>query len=73
MTTDRAQRVYLSFFEGEGDNAPRLARAIRKATEEARIDTDSAFIAAFMNELYEICDELEDPTLLDAIYGNCYD
>lgn len=67
MTT-RAERVYLAFFEGEGDNAPRLARAIRQAIEEGRNE-----VSFLIDELDEICDELEDPNLLDSIYGNCYD
>lgn len=71
--TKRAERVYLSFYESNGaDNAPRLARAIRQAIEEARIDTECTF-HEFANELSNIADELEDPNLLDGIYGNCYD
>ena len=73
--TKRAERVYLSFFEGEGDNAPRLARAIRTAIEEASIGCidEHSFLDNFEKGLCKICNELEDPTLLDGIYGNCYD
>lgn len=72
MTT-RAERVYLSFFEGEGDNAPRLARALRQALAETKcnVHRDSAFYLD--GELRDLCDELEDPNLLYGIYGNCCD
>lgn len=67
--TARAERVYLSFFEGDGDNGPRLARAIRQVIREARKES----MAYLVNELYAIADELEDPNLLYGIYGNCCD
>lgn len=72
--TKRAERVYLSFFEGEGDNAPRLARAIRQLIKEGMTHSVSANSVSFLvDELYDIADELEDPNLLNGIYGNCYD
>lgn len=69
----RAEKVYLSFYEGDLANGPRLACAIRQAIQEASVDVDSTSNYEFVNELYELCDELEDPTLLDGIYEGCYD
>ena len=73
--TKRAERVYLSFHEGDGDNAPRMARAIRQVVEEVlpeelRCNLELSWEVA---EILEIADELEDPNLLHNIYGNCYD
>lgn len=72
--SDRAEKVYLSFYEGGGDNGPRLARTIRQAIQEANescIKSDQPRDP--VSELEDICKELEDPTLLDGIYEGCYD
>ena len=73
MTT-RAEKVYLSFYEGDLANGPRLARAIRQALHEVTgtcIKSDQPRDP--MSELQSLCNELEDPTLLDGIYEGCYD
>ncbi|AEC53046.1 hypothetical protein SCRM01_100c [Synechococcus phage S-CRM01] len=69
----RAERVYLAFFEGEGGNAPRLARTIRQAIAETLNGDEPAAVFDFIEEIEELCNELDDPNLLDGIYGNCYD
>lgn len=74
--TKRAERVYLSFYESDGlDGAPRMARVIRQLIQEAMADSgvNSTAVDYLLDELYDIADELEDPTLLDGIYGNCYE
>jgi hypothetical protein len=73
--TKRAERVYLSFYESNGaDNAPRLARAIRQLIKEGMEDPNNIHsLDRFLDKLYDIADELEDPNLLNGIYGNCYD
>lgn len=76
MTT-RAERIYLSFFENDNqDNSQRMAAAIRQVVEEVlpeelRCNLESRSWVA--DEILEIADELEDPNLLHAIYGNCCD
>lgn len=72
--TKRAERVYLSFYESNGaDNAERLARAIRQVLVEVTSDCHGSSPLYLREEIQDICEELEDPNLLDGIYGNCYD
>jgi hypothetical protein len=70
MSTKRAQRVYLSFFESDDDNGSRIAIALNQALQEVfPVDSSNYTYTALYDELKALIQELKDPTLLTDIYG----
>lgn len=70
MSTKRAQRVYLSFFESDDDNASRIAIALNQALQEVfPVDSSQYPFTSLIDDLKALVQELKDPTLLTDIYG----
>jgi hypothetical protein len=69
MATERAKRVYLSFFEVETDNANAIANVIHKVITEVT-KTRPADMSIMYDVLFDIAEELKDPYLLNEIYDD---
>lgn len=69
--TKRAERVYLSFFEGKEptDNQFRIAQVLEQVVDEILPDINDKPFTSWRLEVLRIAEELRDPHLLDDIYG----
>lgn len=73
--TQRAERVYLSFFEYSDSNQHCIANMLRQVVEELMPINirETLTYTAWTREILNLADELEDPLLLENIYGDLND
>lgn len=70
MSTKRAQKVYLAFFESGDSNGECIANALKVAAEVILPEETQPTYSGWKYELLKLVEELKDPQLIEDIYGH---